>query len=120
MLGTTFGVGVAVLLLFLASHVLLNLWITSTVMGVAQDAAMDLAIAPDPGDPMVEDRVMRRARTSLGPYGDQVHLEVEHGDPTVVAIRVRAPEVRLLPEPFADALGLGPLDRRLVVAREDR
>lgn len=120
MLGTSFGVGIAVLLLFFAAHILLNLWLTSSVMGVAQDAAMDLAMATDPTDPATEHRVLGRASAALGAYGARVQLEVEHPEEGVVAVRVRAPELRLLPAPFADLVDLGALDRRVVVAREDR
>jgi hypothetical protein len=119
-IGTTFGVGVFLVLLMFSAHLLLNLWVTSTVEATAHDAALDVALSGAlPGRRRaVEDAAIARARASLGRYADRVDLEFEPAGPHRVALRVRAPEVRLLPPIAADVFRLGGLDRRIVVEDE--
>jgi hypothetical protein len=120
-LGTTFGVGVFLVLLMFAAHLLLNLWITSTVEAAAHDAALDVALsgATGPARQAAEDRALDGARASLGRYGDRVRFEFVPAGPHEVALHVTAPEVRLLPPVAAAVFGLGGLDRRIVVDSED-
>jgi hypothetical protein len=120
-LGTTFGVAVVVTLLMFAAHVLLGLWITSTVTAAAHDAALDVALSGATGARRaeLEQHAIARARQSLGRYGARVRLEFEPTGPDEVVLHVTAPEVRLLPPPAARAVGLGGLDRRIVVQTED-
>jgi hypothetical protein len=119
-LGTTFGVGVFLVLLMFSAHLLLNLWVTSTLEATAHDAALDVALsgAPPGRRRAVEDAALARARASLGRYADRVAFDFEPAGPHEVVLRVRAPEVRLLPPVAADVFGLGGLDRRIVVEDE--
>ena len=120
LVGTTFGVGVFLLLLFFACHLLLNLWLMSTVDAVAHDAALAVALAsPNVDGATAEARATARARSSLGSYATRVRISFEHQDPRRVVVRVQAPELRLLPAALADPLGLAGFDRRVSVARED-
>jgi hypothetical protein len=99
----------------------LNLWVTSTVDAAAHDAALDVALSGAPAGRRrsVENAAISRARASLGRYADRVRFEFEPAGPHQVALRVRAPEVRLLPPIAADVFGLGGLDRRIVVEDEE-
>src|SRR5690349_21083982 len=76
-LGTTFGVGVFLVLLMFAAHLLLNLWVTSTVEAAAHDAALDVALSGATGAERraAEARALERARASLGRFADQVRFE---------------------------------------------
>jgi len=118
---TVFGVGVVLVLLFFASHVLLNLWLTSSIDSVAHDAATDVATsgADDAHLARVEQRAIARARDVLGSFGDRVDLRFEP-DPTgrAIILHVRAPALHLLPAFVADPTGLGGTDHRVRVARE--
>lgn len=120
-LSTSFGVGVFLALLFLAAHVLLNLWAISTVDAVAHDAALEVALAPASAERFaVEAQALSRARASLGRYGEQVSLSFVPADDGAVALRVRAPGLRLLPSLLADGLGVEGVDRTVVVQSESR
>ena len=118
---SVFGVGVFLILLFFASHVLLNLWLTSSIDSVAHDAATDVATsgADDAHLAAVEERSIRRAREVLGPSGDRVDLQFEN-DPTgqAIVLHVSAPALDLLPALVSDATGLGGVDHRISVHRE--
>lgn len=120
-LSTTFGIGVFLALLAFSSHVLLNLWVISTVDDVAHIAATEVALsgAPDAALEAVEQRAITHARTRLGEWADKVTLDFE-ADPTGtnIVLHVTSRELRLLPA-FATAdPGPPPLDRRIVVRRE--
>jgi len=108
-------------LLFAASHLLLNLWVTSTVESVTTDAATHVALSGTPLDRRseVEARAIADARSDLGDYGSQVQLDFEP-DPTgrSVILHVRAPAIRLVPRMLGSDLGMGGIDRRVVVTRE--
>ena len=119
-LSSIFGVGVFLLLLMFCSHVLLNLWLTSSVDAVAHDAAVDVATsgADDARLADVEARAVDRARAALGRYGDRVTLTFEPAAPDRVVLHVTAPEIGLLPPVVADLAGSNGLDRRIVVRRE--
>ena len=118
---SVFGVGVFLVLLFFASHVLLNLWLTSSIDSVAHDAATDAATSGADGAHLaaVEERSIRRAREILGRYGDRVEMQFEN-DPAgqSIVLHVRAPALDLLPAFVADATGLGGVDHRISVHRE--
>jgi len=119
-LSTVFGVTVFLVLLMFCSHVLLNLWLTSSIDAVAHDAATDVATsgADDDELPGVRADAIDRAREALGGYGDDVELVFEASPPDRVVLRVTAPGISLLPRAVADVTGLGGLDRRLTVRRE--
>ena len=120
-LSTTFGVGVVLLLLFSAAHVLLNLWVRSTVESVTTDAATRVALSrAAPGDlAAVQRRAVADARSDLGSYGERVQMDFET-DPAgrSVILHVRAPAMNLVPRLLGSDLGLGDIDRRIVVTRE--
>ena len=119
-LSTVFGVGVFLVMLMSCAHLLLNLWAMSTVDAVAHDAATDVATsgADDAHLGAAEDRALARATDELGEYGRRVRLSFEHGNPDDVVLHVVAPELTLLPRSVAGAVGLGGVDRRIVVRRE--
>ncbi|MFN8050552.1 MAG: hypothetical protein U0Q22_03880 [Acidimicrobiales bacterium] len=120
-LSTTFGMAVFLMSLMFCSHVLLNLWLVSSVDAVAHDAATDVATsgATDGELAGVEREASARARSELGAIGDRVGLEFEDGGPDEIVLHVTAPELDLLP-PFVAALaGRHGIDRRIVVEREE-
>lgn len=120
-LSAIFGVSVFLTLLMFCSHVLLNLWLTSSIDAVAHDAASDVATsgAPDDALPAVEERAIERAREALGAYGERTTMEFDHTTPDRVVLHVTAPEIMLLPRALSDVAGLGGYDRRVVVHREE-
>ncbi len=120
-LSTTFGVGVFLSLLAFSSHVLLNLWVITTVDDVAHLAATEVAIsgADDSQLAGAELRAISRARTRLGEWGSKVTLQFET-DPTGtnIVLHVTSDQLHLLPA-FTNAdPGPPSLDRRVVVRRE--
>jgi len=119
-LSTVFGVGVFLILLMFCAHLLLNLWLMSSVDAVAHDAATDVASsgAGDAELPSVQAQAIERARAHLGEYGDRVRMAFEPGAADQVVLHVVAPELTLLPRAVADLAGIGGLDRRIVVHRE--
>ena len=120
-LGTTFGVGVFLVLLLFASHLLLNLWLIAGVDGIARDAAISVATsgAGPSTTQAAESLALQRAREALGGYADRVELEFEE-DPTgrAVVLHVVAPELSLLPPLAARFAGATGVDRRIVIVRE--
>lgn len=115
-----FGVTVVLVLLTFTAHVLLNLWAMSVVDSVAFDAATEVATA-DRGraGPALEARVIERARESLGRYGRTVQMEFEpDASGRSVILHVQAPPLNLLPRAASSVVGLGGIDRRIVVERE--
>ena len=121
MLGTTFGVGVFLVLLMFAAHLLLNLWVTSTVEATAHDAALDVALSGATGSARrtAEVQAIDRARASLGRFAAEVRFEFEPAGPHQVALHVTAPELHLLPPVAAAVFDLGGLDRRIVIDSEE-
>ena len=126
-LSTVFGVMVFLTLLLFASHLLLNLWILSSVDSVAQDAATDVATSGvgDAALIAVEHDALGRARLALGRYADRVQLEFEPALPGLgpagagsISLHLRAPELTLLPGAIAAGVGDHGLDRHIVVSRE--
>ena len=120
-ISTTFGVGVFLLLLLMAVHVLLNLWVISTVDAVARDAASRVALSgDDPGEIAATERAaLSSARVALGDFAERVELRFEP-DPTgeSVVLRVTTSGLQLVPRFAREALGVGAIDRRVVVRRE--
>lgn len=118
--GTTFGVAVFLLLLVSAAHLLVGLWQTTAITSIARDAANEVATSPTSAPAgTVELRALQRAREALGSLADGVELHFEHavGDPEVV-LRVRAPDLHLVPSGAAGLVGDEGLDRLVVVRRE--
>ena len=120
-LSTTFGIGVFLALLAFSSHVLLNLWVISTVDDIARIAATDVALSGAPDDALgeAEQRAIVHARSRLGDWSDKVTLEFE-ADPTgsTIILHVTSKELRLLPAFATSDPGPPPLDRRIVIRRE--
>lgn len=119
-LSTMFGVGVFLVMLMFCSHVLLNLWLTTSIDAVAHDAATDVATSGTVGTARAgaERQALERAREALGGYGEWVEMAFEPASTDTVVLRVTAPEISLLPRSIADVAGLGGLDRRIVVRAE--
>lgn len=119
LLSTSFGVGIVVLLLFFASHLLLNLWLTSTVDDIATDAALRVARAGRNG-PAVRADAEAAARAALGRLGATTTFEwTTDPEGRNVILRIRNRGLRLLPSMVADPLGDRGLDRRVVVRIEE-
>lgn len=120
-LSTTFGVGVFLLLLLFSAHVLLNLWLRSSIDSVAFDAATAVAtsgVGPEQL-PQVQQQALTRAHEALGGYSAEVTLEFETSQPDEVALRVAAPGINLLPPLVASAAGLSGFEHRIVMPREE-
>lgn len=119
-LSTTFGVTVFVALLMFAAHVLLNLWVISSVDAVAFDAATDVATSGTSGAARAaaEDQALARAREALGGYRDEVELRFVDAGAGSTAVLVDAPGLHLLPFRASRSLGLDGLHRRIVVVDE--
>lgn len=121
-LSTTFGIGVFLALLGFSAHILLNLFVISTVDDVAQSAATEVAVSGAGPETiaMVEARALSNARAQLGAWASKVTLRFEH-DPSgrTVILHVTSAQLRLLPR-FAEVdPGPASLDRRIVVRREN-
>ena len=118
-ISTTFGVGTFLVMLIFASHVLLNVWVISSVDSVAHDAVTDVATSGASYDTRaaVEARAATRARPALGEYGGDVDFEFR-STPQEVVLVVTAPELALLPPHLAKAVGLDGFTRTLVVRWE--
>jgi len=112
---------VFLVLLYFATYVLLNLWLTSTVDASAHDAAIDVATSDPAAFTRVEAEVdaVARARASLGSYGSKVTFTFEPSGPGEIVLHVQAPSLRVAPPLVADALDIGGLDRRIVVHLEN-
>lgn len=124
LLSSVFGLAIVAATIGLAANVAIGLWIRSTVDSVAHDAATHVALA-DPPLPAgmnaieLERSALRKAHQLLGDYGDDVVLEfIDSGDPSVVALRVRAPGMRLLPRMINGGPVVGAIDRVILVRRE--
>jgi hypothetical protein len=119
-LSTTFGIGVFLVLLMSAAHVLLNLWIISSVDAVAYDAAVDTATsgASDDQVPLATQRALERARAALGDYGSEVDMSFLEVSDTQVVLLVRAPQLSLFPPGLARFFDPDGVRRTIVVARE--
>jgi hypothetical protein len=121
-LSTTFGIGVFLALLGFSAHILLNLFVISTVDDIAQSAATEVAVSgAEPGTmAMVEARALSNARSQLGAWAAKVTLTFEH-DPTerTVILHVTSAQLRLLPRFAGVDPGPPSLDRRIVVHREN-
>ena len=112
----------------LTVNVALGLWTRSTVDAIAYDAVRSVATDPTaageaaapPELLAAETAAADRARSLIGPFGDQVELVFEHPTAEVVVLHVRAPGVALLPRFLGGGPVVGALDRRLVVRREGR
>ncbi len=122
LLSAVIGLGVVVGLVGLLANVALGLWTRATIDAVAYDAAREVATSPThlPRD-QVERRALTRARSLLGPAGEDVAFRFEelHDDSTVT-LHVRAPGVELLPRLIGSGPTVGALDRRIVMTREGR
>lgn len=121
-MSSIFGVTVFLVLLMFAAHVTLNLWLISAVDSVAHDAATDVATSGAHDDELaeVEAEAIVNARAALGGYGRRVDFVFEpDGSGRAVVLHVTSPELRLLPRLAGDITGIGGLDRRITVAREE-
>jgi len=121
LLSTSFGVAAFVALLGFCAHVLLDLWIRSTVEDVATTAATRVATSGvgDEGLPTVQAEAIDRARAELGGWSAHVDLRFQH-DPSgrTVQLRVRSDRASLVPTLSSVLPGPEPLDTVIVRRRE--
>lgn len=119
-LSTTFGLGVVLLLMVFSSHVLLNLWLQSSIHAVAVDAATQVAVTPvmSPSEQAAAEReALDSATANLGNYADSITLEfIDSSGAEDVVLRVSGEGFDLLPG--GARLGIGQLDHEIRVARE--
>jgi Flp pilus assembly protein TadG len=118
LLGTAFGVAVLLSLTGFAADVGLGLWARSVVDAAASDAAREIAALPPGSDgPDRAAAAVERARSTLGPFGARVRMQVGTSD-QAVTVRVVAPPLGLLPRVAGGGSVVGGLDRTVVVRRE--
>lgn len=124
LLSSALGVAIVAALVGLVANVALGLWIRTTVDAVAYDTARRVATSDPAADSdasvaLIEREAIAEARQLLGPYGNRVSMEfIPTVDPSVVALRVRAPGVTVLPRMFARSPTVGGMDRTILVHRE--
>jgi hypothetical protein len=114
LIGTIAGVTVVLAFLTVAVQILFNLYTASVVTAVAYDAARQAATSG--GD---RDAAEARARSLLGPVGDDTEFLWDESDPEVVRLRVVAPSPRFLLPVVDGALGLDVVDRTVTVRVEE-
>lgn len=106
------GVTVVLALLTFAVQLTVNLYAASVVTSAAHEAARLAASGADRSD------AEARARSMLGPIGDDTRFEWDVGDPDVVALRIVADAPRVLLPVVDGALGLDVIDRTVRVRVE--
>lgn len=123
MVGTVGAVAVFLTFVLFAVHVILGLYATSVVSAVSYDAARSVASDrvdhQDPGA-VVAARAdaEAEARRALGRYADRVEsFDWSGSDPSVVRLRVRASNPRVLLG-LDRAVGLDQVDRRITLRVE--
>ena len=118
-ISTTMGVAVFLSLLLLATHVLLNLWVTSTVDAAARDAATRVALSEEADAPSVRQAAIERTRGQLGSIGSRTTFVFEDSarDDSVV-LHVHAPGIGLVPALARLIPSLSSVDTRAVVRKE--
>jgi hypothetical protein len=113
------GVAVFLALLLLAAHVLLNLWVTSTVDAVARDAATRVALSANADAGSVRDNAIERARRQLGSIGSRTTFEFgDSPQDDSVELHVHAPGIGLVPALGRLIPALSSVDSRIVVRKE--
>lgn len=112
-LGTTLGVGVTLLLLLTAAHVLTHLYATSVVTAATYDAAVLAAGAQ--GDVAGAERA---ARLAMGELGERAVLDWSGTSEDEVVVRVAVRRPGLVPVRYADLLGLRTIEREARVRVE--
>lgn len=118
-ISTTMGVAVFLSLLLLAAHVLLNLWVTSTVDAAARDAATRVALSQNADASWVREAAIARARGQLGAIGSKTMFAFDDSpqDDTVM-LRVHAPGIGLVPALGRLIPSLSSVETRVVVRKE--
>lgn len=115
------GVTVFLSLLFLATHLVLNLYATSTVTAVAFDAAR--IVAAKGGGQAAEAQAEAQARRMLSRYQENGELHFEWNYPKASDAQIDRVELRVLAEHPTNLLAVVPMpyqrvDRTLVVRME--
>jgi hypothetical protein len=113
------GVAVFVSFLLLAAHVLLNLWVTSTVSAAARDAATRVALSEHGDASTTRAAAIERARAQLGGLGRRAsfRFEDEPADDSV-ELHVHAPGVGIVPALGRLIPSLSSVDVRVLVRKE--
>jgi len=120
LLSAAIGIGVIIGLIGLLANVALGLWTRSTIDAIAYDAAREVATSSSlVTREEAAERAIARARSLLGPVGDDVALRFDDlGADSSVTLHVRAPGVALLPRLIDGGPTVGAIDRRIIITRE--
>lgn len=109
------------LLLMAAVQILFNLYANTMVTSAAHTAARTVAGYTASADRCAAvERASNRFVETLGDYGDGGHATLEWtcSDPDAVTVRISARHPTILPERMSGILGLGRLERTIVVRVE--
>lgn len=121
MVGTSAGFLVFLLLLLAAVQILFNLYANTMVTSAAHTAARTVAGYTASADRCASvEAANNRFVEALGDYGDGGHATLEWtcSDPDAVTVRISARHPTILPERMSGLLGLGRLERTIVVRVE--
>lgn len=122
LLSTSFGIGVFLVFVLFAVQLLINLYAASAVTSAAYDAARQVAVrGSSPPTQAEQDAATQRARSILGRYGRDARFEWSFDDPvapSVIKLRVRVSNPRLLGPGVDQLVGLDVIDRTVVVRVE--
>lgn len=118
MVGAVAAVAVFLAFLFFAVQLVINLYATTTVTGLAYDAARRVAAAPVTGrTAKTQSEAGQDLRDALGDYGRNVDLDWSESTPGVVRLHVTAPNPNFLI--FGGVpVGFDTVDRTIEVRRE--
>ncbi len=118
--GMVFALPMFLAFLFLAVHVLVGLFATSTVTAVAHDVARDMASPDIHADPALLDRLAADAEDRLGGLDAEVTWELAQpvgGQPTHLVVLIVADPPGLLPARVGD-IGVTEIRRSVRVKLE--
>ena len=121
LIALTGGVLVFLLLLFFAVQLSINLYARSQVTAAGFDAARRVAgYENDQRRPAAAAEADARLRTMLGSIGRDVRLEWDLSDPETVRLHLMLTTPSIAPALVRGAVGLGAIDRTIVVRTETR
>lgn len=116
LLGTLTGFAALLFFLLLATQVLVHLYATSVVTAATHDAARIVSGAD--GGPGSEDAAIAHAEALLGTWASDVSLRFLRTDDDAVVLEVRARSPALLPRTLNSLVGIGDIEREIVLRRE--
>ncbi|MEO0492162.1 MAG: TadE/TadG family type IV pilus assembly protein [Actinomycetota bacterium] len=121
MVGTSAGFLVFLLLLFAAVQILFNLYANTMVTSAAHEAARSVAGHAASGDRCsAVEGATEQFVEALGTYGEEgrATLEWTCSDPASVTVQVTAEHPTILPARMSGLVGLGRLERTIVIRVE--